>query len=70
MSDIIAIVCKMVKFMYKEVEKAFVGMDSLTLKPAYKHYEISVDAWCNKDDSGRKKSLQRFYRDKGETASS
>ena len=64
MPDLIDIIYRLVKSMYKDVEKAFVGLGNYKLRPSYDHYKISVDAWCNKRDSERKKIMQRFYRDK------
>ena len=68
MPDLIDIIYRLVKSMYKDVEKAFVGLGNYKLRPSYDQYKISVDAWCNKGDSERKKIMQRFYRDKGRSS--
>ena len=68
MPDLTDIIYRLVKSMYKDVEKAFVGLGNYKLRPSYDHYKISVDAWCNKGDSKRKKIMQRFYRDKGRSS--
>lgn len=65
MSDLIEIIYRLVKSMYKDIEKAFVSLGNYRLKPSFEQYKISVDAWCNKGEPERKKILQRFYRDKG-----
>ena len=67
MPDLIDIIHRLVKSMYKDVEKSFVGMGNYTLRPSYMHYRLSVDAWCSKGDSERMKILEKFYRDKGRT---
>lgn len=65
MSDLISIIYRLVRSMYKDVEKALVGMGNYRLKSSYEHHKISVDARCQKEDRERKNILQRFYRDKG-----
>ena len=68
MSGLIKIIHRIVRSMYKDVEKAFVGLGNFMLRPSYEHYGISVVAWSNKGELERKKIMQRYYRDKGRSS--
>ena len=60
MSDPIKIIHRLVRSMYKDVEKAFVGSGNFLLRPSYEHYRI-VDAWSGKGELERKKIMQRYF---------
>ena len=65
MTDLITIVHRIIKSLYKDCEKALVKMGNFKLAPAFSHHEISIDVWCQKSEHERKSVLQRFYKDTG-----
>ncbi|WAR31703.1 hypothetical protein MAR_034245 [Mya arenaria] len=64
MTDLIDIIYRIVQSMYKDVEKSIVSMGNYKLTQPYEHHKMSVDAWCQKTEQGRKGILAKFYRDK------